>query len=205
VGLCIAKQAWAACLSFQLGEMHWGEEWLDSIKRAKATKAKIRNLIAEDQLRWRRQSAYAIPVDYIFVSKTIWEEQAFGPTTHESASAVQGRASRGSELRIDSPSSRLRATHGSTPTTDGLRWKKQAGESPASSAMIAEPLPIGSDLVAISASSGTAPAAMVRFGLVEEPQHTGFTLAAFHKIEVGCRELNCCCFGYRRKNSLAPV
>jgi hypothetical protein len=103
VGLCIAKQAWAACLSFQLGEMHWGEEWLDSIKRAKATKAKIRNLIAEDQLRWRRQSAYAMPDDYIFVSKTMREEQPFGPTTHESASAVQGRASRGSELRIDSP------------------------------------------------------------------------------------------------------
>jgi hypothetical protein len=46
---------------------------------------------------------------------------------------------------------------------------------------------------------------MVRFGLIEEPQHATLALATFHQVEVGCREQNCRCFGYRRQNSLAPI
>jgi len=37
--------------------------------------------MAEDLLCWRRQSAYAMPDDYIFASETMRGKQPFWPTT----------------------------------------------------------------------------------------------------------------------------
>jgi hypothetical protein len=58
------------------------------------------------------------------------------------------------------------------------------------STLFAEASSIGGDFVAISAYLRAAPSAMVRFGLIGKPQHTGLIFTALHELEIGsCEQL----------------
>jgi hypothetical protein len=43
---------------------------------------------------------------------------------------------------------------------------------------------------------------MMRPGLISEPKYACFSFKAFHKLEIGGGEQNCCRLGYRSKDSL---
>ena len=53
------------------------------------------------------------------------------------------------------------------------------------STLLAEATSIGGDFVTISAYLRAAPSAMMRFGLVGEPQNTRLVFTAFHEVEIG--------------------
>ena len=58
------------------------------------------------------------------------------------------------------------------------------------STLLAEASSIGGDFVTISAYLRAAPSAMVRFGLIGEPQDTGLIFTALHELEIGsCEQL----------------
>ncbi len=61
---------------------------------------------------------------------------------------------------------------------------------------------VGRDLVAVSAEHHAAPTAMVRFGLVTEPEHARVVLAPFHQFKVGAGKELSGGFRHRSKNRL---
>ncbi len=63
-----------------------------------------------------------------------------------------------------------------------------SGRHRASRAFSPPSLPVGSHLVTVAAERWTAPTAVMRFGLVGEPEYAGLILAAFHESEVGRRQ-----------------
>ena len=63
-----------------------------------------------------------------------------------------------------------------------------SGRHRASRAFSTPSLPVGSHLVTVAAERRTAPTAVMRFGLVGEPEYAGLILAAFHQSEVGRRQ-----------------
>jgi len=56
------------------------------------------------------------------------------------------------------------------------------------SCTIAVPASVGCDLLAVATDFHAAPAAMMGFGLVGEPEHAGVVIAALHQREVCCRQ-----------------
>jgi hypothetical protein len=56
------------------------------------------------------------------------------------------------------------------------------------SCTIAASASVGCDLLAVAANFHVAPAAMVGFVVVGEPEHAGVICAALHEVEVCCRQ-----------------
>jgi hypothetical protein len=61
---------------------------------------------------------------------------------------------------------------------------------------------VSRDLVAVATEHHAAPTAMVRFGLVTEPEHARVVLAPFHQFKVGVGQELSGGFGHRSKNRL---
>jgi len=75
----------------------------------------------------------------------------------------------------------------------------------ASRAFSATSLPVGGNLVPVAAERRTAPTAVMRFGLVREPEHAGLVFAAFHESEVGRRQEVSGSFRHRPQNPRGRV
>jgi hypothetical protein len=67
---------------------------------------------------------------------------------------------------------------------------------------MAKSLSVGRDLVAVSAEHHAAPAAMVRFGLVTEPEHARIVLAPFHQPKVSAGQEFSGSFSHGPENQL---
>lgn len=59
---------------------------------------------------------------------------------------------------------------------------------------------VGCDLLAVAADFHAAPAAVVGFGAISEPEHARAVFAALHKLKIGCREKVSSSLSQRRKN-----